>query len=378
MRAGLWELLQTYPRWAAVWIPTFLVSFGLTGLLYRLAMAKQLLPAIRERDVHTTRKPRIGGVAMWLAIVVVFLILAGNTSSAFLVDFGNSKIAGVDRALWGILAGMTVLLVAGILDDLHDFSWKVILGSQFLAALCLVVFGIGVPYVRLPGDFSINLTSWVIHLPAWLGGVNIAVWSAIFTLVWTMTIINVMNFFDGLDGLAGSVAFTAALILLLLSLNFGYIATATVAVVFSAAVGGFLPWNWYPSKIIMGTVGSQILGFLLGVIAIISGGKLATAVLVLGVPFLDAVVVIIRRLVAGQSPFKADQRHLHHRLLKIGLSVPSVVLLINAVAVVFGALALHVQRSTGKGVLTLILAACMGALIYFTYVLERRAARRVH
>ena len=357
-------------------ILVFLFSLGLTGTLFYLARSAKLLPTVRARDVHSTPKPRVGGVAMWLAVMASFLFVVNSTAPQ-LLDFGNPHYWGIDRALWGIIAGMTVILVVGLLDDLFSLSPFVQLGGQFLAAFSLVMAGIGVRYIRLPHNYDLRFDQIPIHLPHFLGGETIWLWSALFTIVWVVAMINVMNFFDGLDGLAGSVAMTAAAVLVFVSLRVGFLATATLAIILAGSAAGFLPWNWHPSKIFMGTVGSQLLGFTLGVIAIISGGKVATAVLVLGIPLFDAGIVILRRLAAGQSPFQADQRHLHHRLLKIGLSTPWVVIVINAVAVTFGVLALRTQQSTQKGLLTLLLALCMGLFILITYLLEQRSKKRV-
>jgi UDP-GlcNAc:undecaprenyl-phosphate GlcNAc-1-phosphate transferase len=226
----------------------------------------------------------------------------------------------------------------------------------------LVAAGVTVPFLRLPFESQVHLAG---------------AWSGVFTVVWVMLMINVMNWFDGLDGLAGSIALTASVTLFLLSLQLNLMGTATLSLLLFGVSAGFLVWNWYPSKLFMGTVGSQLLGFLLAVIAIISGGKVATAVLVMGIPVLDAIVVVGRRLRAHQSPFIADQRHLHHRLLKIGLPVPWVVIFINAVALVFGLLAVRSPESTAKGTLGLILIACMTVFILITYALELRVKKKV-
>lgn len=186
-----------------------------------------------------------------------------------------------------------------------------------------------------------------------------------------------MNWFDGLDGLAGSVGLTAALALFFVSLRVDFYPTAVLSLIIAGAAAGFLPWNWHPSRIFMGSVGSMILGFLLGVTAIISGGKVATTILVLGIPILDALIVITRRLKAGQSPFIADQRHLHHRLLKIGLPVPWIVVLINSISIIFAILAVRSQGANTKGILTLILIVAMALFIIATYILERRADKGV-
>ena len=352
--AGL-DLLSRYPHLWETFFGVALLSTLLTGIFYWLALKAKLLPAIRDRDIHTNRKPRVGGVAMWLAVVIALVFLATGPGRV-LTDFGGHQ-------LLGILAGLLVILLTGLIDDLYDLPWWGQITAQFLAASCLVAGGVGVPYIRVP------LVGQVLF------GVGL---SAAFTVLWTVTMINVLNFFDGLDGLAGSVSLTACVILLLVALQFCYLSTATLTIVLAGAVAGFLPWNWYPSKLFMGTVGSQLLGFLLAVIAIVSGGKLATALLVLGVPVFDALIVVLRRLSAHQSPFHADLRHLHHRLLKIGLPVPGVVVLVNGVAILFGVLALTFQQVNTKGLLTLLLLVTIILGIAFTYVLERRAIRRLH
>jgi len=330
------------------------LSAALTGGLLYLARRAHLLPGIRSRDVHTERKPRIGGVAMWLTLAISLLVLASSSHHASWLQFGNPLKEGLDSAVIGLLAGMVVLLVTGLIDDIVGLSPLAQFVGQVLSGIMLVLAGIGVTFIRLPFAQQLRLDFLSLPFHA-LNGQPIWLISALFTIGWVVLLINVINFFDGLDGLAGSIALTASVVLILISLRLGLAATATLAALLAATTIGFLPWNWYPSRIFMGTVGSQLLGFTLATIAIISGGKVATAVLVLGIPLFDALVVIVRRLLAGVSPFKADQRHLHHRLLKIGLPVPWVVITVNATALLFGILAYSTQESTVKGLLTLLL-----------------------
>jgi len=356
----LTNLFQRYPDpWPLLGL-SFITAFLLTGFLFFLAVHRDLLPAIRSRDVHTKRKPRVGGMAMWLAVLVSFIWLV-QTRPAGIFSFDRPDYLGLDRALWGILLAMVVILVMGLIDDLKGLHWSGQLAGQLLAALILVAAGITIPYITMPLGGSLVLSPF---------------WSGLFTVVWTMLLINVMNWFDGLDGLAGSIALTAALALFFVSLQVGFVGTATLSLVIVGVTAGFLVWNWYPSKLFMGTIGSQLLGLLLAATAIISGGKVATAALVLGLPVLDAVIVIIRRLLAGQSPFVADQRHLHHRLLKIGLPVPWVVISINVVALTFGVLGIAIPKSSVKGLLLIGVAACMAVFILITYYLERRVGKQ--
>jgi UDP-GlcNAc:undecaprenyl-phosphate GlcNAc-1-phosphate transferase len=371
------SLLQNYPEWLALSLMVGGFSMALTGVLYLAAKRYRLLPSIRDRDVHTEKKPRVGGVAMLLTVVVSLTTLL--TIAPDKVSFGGQEIWGIDRSLIGILGGCLVLLVFGLWDDVSSLKPSTQLVGQVLAALVVIWGGVQVDYINIPfaeTRLQLNGTTWFI--PEFLGGGVIWPLSALFSLIWILLMINVMNFFDGLDGLAGSVGLVGAVILFFVCLRLGFIAPATLALLVFAAVAGFLPWNWYPSKIFMGTVGSQLLGFMLGVIAIISGAKVATAVLVLGIPLLDAVVVVGRRLLAGKSPFQADQRHLHHRLLHIGLSTPMVVIVITSCALIFGVVSLRTQDTNGKGLLTLALIAAMLVFIAVTYALEKRATRKVH
>lgn len=350
---------------------------ALTGVFYLVAKRMKLLPSIRGRDVHTERKPRVGGVAILTTILIAVLTIA--TVSPEKLSFGGEAFWGIDRALLGVLFGMAILLIFGLIDDIKSLKpWAQLLG-QILAASAVIWGGVQAEYINLPlGGATIYLNKVAWEIPHWLGGGIIWPWAALFSYIWVILMINVMNFFDGLDGLAGSVGATGAAILFFVCLRLELIAPATLALILGAAVLGFLPWNWHPSKIFMGTVGSQLLGFMLGVVAIISGAKVATAVLVLGVPLLDALVVIVRRLIAGKSPFQADQRHLHHRLLHIGLSTPKVVLVITAISLAFGLFSLRTQDASGKGLLTVILVAAMVIFIAVTYALEQRAQRKVH
>ncbi len=364
-------LLDRYPDAWKVFLILFLLTNIFTGLFYVLAKKRGWMPAIRSRDVHTTRKPRVGGLGMWAAALIGLVSVALYRSD--LLDFTAAGAVNSSHILFGIIAGMAVVLGFGILDDLVGLPpWGQLVG-QFLAATALILAGLQVSYLRLPFDHVI----WMDRLIWHIGPYSILPLSSLFIYFWVITMINVMNFFDGLDGLAGSVAMTASVVMLLVSLRLGFIGAATLCLIIFGITAGFLPWNWHPSKLFMGTVGSQLLGFMLGVVAIISGAKVATAVLVLGIPVFDAVIVIIRRLIAHERPWQADQRHLHHRLLKIGLSTPAVVIITNVVAVVFGILGLSSQQSSQKGLLTILLLLCMIGFIIITYVLERKATEEV-
>ncbi|MEK7461384.1 MAG: MraY family glycosyltransferase [Patescibacteria group bacterium] len=314
---------------------TFLVALITTPLLARLFVARRLalVAPKRTRDVHTRPIPRLGGliiaVIFWIAIAIVLLFDPSR------LEFSRATVWGIDRNLFGLLLGSVILVTVGVLDDLFDLkpSWKLL--GQLGAAAMVPLFGIEVQRLTNP-----------------LGGPYLelsAAFDAAIAIGWIVLTINVMNFLDGLDGLATGVGSVALLTLASLAVApfVGQPALAFLLLILLAASLGFLPSNWHPAKIFLGDSGSQLMGYLLGVAAIISGGKLATAALVLSLPILDALWAVIRRLATGQSPFVGDREHLHHRLLDLGISQPVVVLILMAVSGIFGLIALS-SRTAGK------------------------------
>ena len=184
---------------------------------------------------------------------------------------------------------------------------------------------------------------------------------------------NVVNWLDGIDGLAGGVSTITLIILFLLSISQAVAqpANAMLAVVGAGATLGFLVYN-LRGKVFLGDTGSMFLGFLIGVIAIISGGKVATAFLVLAIPFLDALVVVVTRLVKGQSPFLADRRHLTHRLLDRGLKQWQIIALFYCLSLIFGLVALNTQT---LGKFWAILSA-IGIMALFVLLYSHGAKRQ--
>lgn len=331
------------------------LSFGLCRFLIKLAKRRQLfiLP-IRPRDEHQLPTPRVGG----LAIVATFLIVIffwqcwrpGDLS------FTGSQIWGIDRNLFGLILAIILLSAVNAYDDKKGVHYLVKLLAQIVAAVLVALFGIHIPTLTNP-----------------LGG-QILIGSLGFFLVvlWLVTVTNVVNWLDGVDGLSGGVSAISLFILFFLSISqlVNQAPNALLATIAFGAVIGFLPFNLIGRRAFLGDVGSNFLGFLIGVLAIISGGKLATAFLVLAIPFLDALVVIINRLIRGQSPFKADRRHLHHQLLALGLRPYQVVLVFYAVSLLFGLIALNTQ-TTGK-----VWAALAAALLMMILVLLYSVGRK--
>lgn len=348
-----------------------LISGGLTYSVKKLAEKFGWADYPAPRKVHTKPTPRLGGVA----IVVAFLCLAiGYNLISTRLNFTPFHIWLFDKRLFGTLLGVLILLVIGVIDDIRGLKpWQKLIG-HILAAGMVVLFGISINYLRLPGGLHLELTSLIYPITIFTHTYNFVVFGDLITMLWIVLMINTMNFLDGLDGLASGVSVIAGIAIFFLCLSLGQPAAALLAIIFSGAVFGFLPWNFNPAKIFMGDSGSMFLGFMLAVLSVISGGKLATAFLVLGLPILDVVWVVLRRLVYGKSPFSADKMHLHHRLLSIGLSQRQVVLVLYFVAAGFGTVA--VLSSTAAKIQALFwLLGLMAALIIFLIIMQWRKRR---
>ncbi len=312
----------------------FFASLIATPFVARSLVARGVsIHVLRSRDVHTSPTPRLGGViiasSFWLATAALVLFAPSY------LHFTDERFLGIDKNLAGVLIGMLILVIVGAIDDIRGLSAWSKLAWQIIAAAMLPLFGVKIHWLAHPfGGANIQLSSIV---------------DGLIVIAWIILMINVVNFLDGLDGLATGVSSIALFFLAMLAFApfVNQPALALLVLVMLGATLGFLPWNWHPARIFLGDSGSYILGYTLGVAAIISGGKLATAGLVLSLPILDALWAIIRRLATGRSPFQADRYHLHQRLLDVGLSQPVIVVVMMTIAGFFGMIALS-SRTTGK------------------------------
>lgn len=328
-------------------LSAFGLSLVLTAIFSRYARRRRLFTApIRERDVHTQPVPRIGGaaiVASFLAVIVAIQLFWPD-----LLSLGNQQIFGIDRNLFGVILGILILAIVNLADDFKDLPWGVKLIFQIVAALIVAAFGIKIQWFTNPfGDpFLLGSLDWL------------------FVVIWLVGLSNIINWLDGINGLAGGVSAIALAILFFLSVSPSVAQTenALIAAVGFGAVIGFLPFNIVRAKAFLGDTGSVFLGFLIGVIAIVSGGKIATAFLALAIPFLDGIVVVVTRLIHHQSPFAADKRHLHHRLLALGFKPWQIVGLFYLISLLFGLFALNSQ-ALGKFYLALLALIVMGLFV---------------
>jgi UDP-GlcNAc:undecaprenyl-phosphate GlcNAc-1-phosphate transferase len=321
----------TVPYLLAGFAAAAIVSFILTPLVRRVALRFHAVDEPGLRRVNVVPIPRGGGVAVALAFVSVAIVLiAGNSA----LKFFREPIAEDIRRLVALLLGGALAAAFGVLDDYFDLRarWQFV-GQLGLSAIAIAL-GIVVVVVNNPvGPGVIRLDQ-----PFAVG----------FTVLWVVGMINSINFIDGLDGLSSGVALIAALTLGTISLT-STVAQPFIAVLCFALAGallGFLRWNFQPASVFIGTSGVMFVGYTLAILAILGTAKVAVALLVLGVPIIDAFWIIVRRLVHGRSPFTPDRGHLHHRLLDVGLSHRQTVVLIYAVCIVLGLLSLFLTGAS--------------------------------
>lgn len=281
--------------------------------------------------------PYPGGVALFLAFLVNALI--------FLPVFSKSS-----PLMFALLGAATILAVTCFWDDRRGLSPYFRLFVQGLAALIMIVGGLGITSITNPFGAPIILDS--LQIPLSFGSYTfvLSVFADFLTLVWVVAMINAFNWIDGVPGMVSGSTVVSSAILLLLSMRPGFhFVDQSLAITLSSILLGlslaFFLFDFPPPRILMGDTGAMLLGLLVAVTAMISGGKIATTILVLGFPLLDFVWVILRRILKGQSPFKGDLWHFHHRFLKAGFSERAVVILFLCSGAFFGgtALLLHTE-----------------------------------
>jgi UDP-GlcNAc:undecaprenyl-phosphate GlcNAc-1-phosphate transferase len=306
------------------------LAYIFTALIGRLARRLGWLDQPSERRVHKVAVPRLGGVAIFLAFLI----------SALLTYWPST----LHEALVyeGFLPAAIFITAVMAYDDVRGLPPGIKLGLQTVAVVILMLPGLLVGHLNEHGDIISS-----IHNPLHIANIinsdtlEIPLLFAIpLTWFWTVGMMNTINFVDGLDGLAGGITMIAAVVMTVISVLLGQYAVAVLCAIFAGSVLGFLPHNWTPAKIFMGDSGSMFLGLALAVLANIGGAKLATMLLLIGIPVLDVAVVIIQRVRGGRGAFHYDKRHLHHKLLESGYSQRQIVLIFYGLTCFFGLLAI--------------------------------------
>jgi UDP-GlcNAc:undecaprenyl-phosphate GlcNAc-1-phosphate transferase len=337
---------DTVPYLGIALVVAAVVSFLLTPLVRRIAIRYGAIDHPDQRRVNVRPVPRGGGVAVAIAFVVVTLAMLGLNT---VVDFVTVPPTVQLNDLVGLLLGGVVATAFGVLDDSFDLRAR----WQFAGQLGLAAIAIATGYVV---DFIAN--------PIGSGQLLLGPFAIGFSVLWIAGMINSINFIDGLDGLSSGIGLIAAVTLGVISLTpqVGQPFIAVLCFILAGSLLGFLRWNFHPATIFAGTSGVMFLGYTLALLSILGTAKVAVAMLVLGVPIIDAFWIIVRRLAQGRSPFSPDRGHLHHRLLDIGLSHRQTVLLIYAICIGLAVMALFLTGATQ-------LYAFMGVFVASGFVL---------
>lgn len=316
---------------------SFLGSVFLTSFVRQFGIKHKLVSTPRKRDVHKKPVPRIGGPAIFISFIIISIL--------FLV-FSSQYGTGVDKHIVGLWIGSLIICGSMLIDDVYGLKPIQKFLFQFLAVVAIVASGIGIETLPNPlGGAPLNLNSIYIPIITYHGIVyHFSLWSDLLTLIWLVGMMNIINFVDGVDGLAGGVSFIGVVTIFFLSIRLvsPQPQTALLAITLAGAIAGFLVWNLPPAKIFMGDSGSMLLGFLLGALTIVSGGKLAAVFLVLGFFIIDGIIVVIGRLIRGENPFTTpDKTHLHHRFLSAGFTPKQAVISLYVISASFAWVALR-------------------------------------
>ncbi len=336
----------------------FVISYVSTPVVIRLAKRWGLVdnPKLRSHpaNTHVGIIPRAGGLPIFISI----LICVGLFIS-------------VNKLVIGILLGALITVIVGIIDDAVDLSPYLRFFLNMVAVGTVIMFGLGTPYVSNPFGEVIRLDS-VVWTFDFYGRHSFLPIANLFSLIWIVALMNFVNWSKGVDGqLPGFVAVSAFFLGVLAYQFSAYsIAAADVALlsfIVAGAYAGFLPWNFFPQKIMPGYSGGSLAGYFLGVLSILAFGKLGTLALVLSIPLVDAMYVFIRRISAGKSPFRGDGGHFHHRLLQIGWGKRRIAVFYWGVSLLFGAssLLLHRQEKLLAGSIVVV------SLAFFILIIEK-------
>jgi len=305
--------------------------------------------------IHTYPVPRMGGLAIFIAVFVASIIF---------LPF--------DKHLIGILAGAIILVIMGILDDKYNLNPYLRILIGFFAAGMPIIAGIGISFISSPLSGIIDLSHPQIAFN--LFGEIRTIWivSDIFALLWIVFMMNILNMgAKGIDGQLPGVVVIAAITIATLSLKFSADITQWPVIILAAITAGaflgFLPWNFYPQEIMPGYGGSILAGYLLAILSILSTTKVGTLVVVLGIPLVDTGYTIVRRIMSGKSPVWGDRKHLHHKLLDSGLSKKQVVYFYWISTALLGFLALYLNTSTRFYTIIGVAILIGGLLLWLTY-----------
>lgn len=335
---------EPWMKLVAVIIVAFLISIATTPIVKAFATKVGAMDIPRDaRRVHDHPIPRMGGLAIFLGFLLSVLLFVDITTE-----------------VRGILLGLILIVATGVLDDLVSLNPWVKLAAQIIAALIAVMHGVVIHFFMHPNVFIEGNV------------VNIGWFAYPITVLWIVGITNSVNLIDGLDGLAVGVSTISCITILVAVLLTGGV-DPSVPLLVAALAGaciGFMPYNLNPAKIFMGDTGSLMLGFTLSTVSVLGLFKFYTVVtfvvpvLALAVPLSDTVFAFCRRILHGQSPFKADRGHFHHKLMDLGLNQKQAVAILYAISAILGLAAVTLTTNGVMRILLLFAALIIAAVVW--------------
>ncbi len=351
----------------------FMLAFITTFVIipYTIKLAKKLGAVDTpkdERRINTVTMPRLGGLAIIAGFVVsiLYLIIILNIEKSINLLEDNLYIKLIGFFIGGLIIGIVCFI-----DDLKDLPPMVKLAAQIIAAIIVVSFGVRIDNINVPFFDKIGLPN---------------AFSIILTIGWIVGVTNAINLIDGLDGLSSGIAIISCIsMLIIFALNGSPLIAILLITALAGALSGFLPFNFNPAKTFMGDAGSNFLGYSLSVISIFGVAKTYTLVvvvaplIVLGLPVIDTVIAIFRRIIKGKSIkaiMQPDKGHLHHKLLQMGLSQKEAVLIMYAITAALGLFAIILLESgIWKAISFLILVIAIIAIGYRNFEKEKEETK---
>src|ERR1700759_2197119 len=364
-----WHAVADMRYWDAVF--SFLVATAVaaaaTPLAARLARRLGAVDQPKERGLSRPATPLLGGLAILAAVLVAGWIWLPAKIFLPHVLHGAAGSGGVVH-VWAVIAGACLITLVGAIDDVWDLPPVLKLLGQIAAALIAVEVGAVVTSVTLPFLHTLTFPN--------AGG--------LLTVIWLVALMNVVNFSDGVDGLAAGLCTIDGVAFAIIAFDLGVNGAPILAAITAGAALGFLFHNFYPASVFMGDAGANLLGYLLGVVAVVGSLKtnafvaLIVPLVILVIPFLDTGFVIAKPLKSRRKPWSADANHFHHRMAQIGFSQRKTVIYLYAWSFLMAGLAVglrivsHHHRNQAGWVAGLLVFAvvCAAASVYLIYVLE--------
>lgn len=305
--------------------------------------------------LHQKPIPRGGGIPLFIGILVASLLFLPITKTTIVLYIASF-----------------IALVIGILDDKLDVSPYIRFFANIIVAAVVVSSGITIPFITNPLGGILHLDT--LKLPLFFAPDLVIRLSDLIALFWIVWVMNMLNWSKGVDGQMPGIVAISAIIIGMVSLRFPVsdihtLIVATLSFIIAGSALGFMPYNFYPAKIFPG-YGATAMYLLLASVSLLSSAKLATAILVMGIPMIDGIFTVGRRILSGRSPFWHDKKHLHHILLKLGLGQRSIALFYWAISAILGAVSLTLSSQGKLFAIIMLIVIVGGVLLFLHFVLK--------